>query len=52
MNRPENLRTHTRGVFSVSMKKKEQTGSKLFECCPEMIKIKNHKTSSAPNSLS
>jgi hypothetical protein len=52
MNRPENIHTHTRGVFVISMKKREQSVSKLLASCPEVIKIKNHKFRSAPDALS
>jgi hypothetical protein len=54
MNRPENLHTctHTRGVFIISMKKKEQSASKLLASCLEVIKIKSQKSYSAPYSLS
>jgi hypothetical protein len=52
MNRPENLHTHTRFVFIISMKKKEQFANKLLASCPEVLKIKSHKSYSAPDSSS
>jgi hypothetical protein len=52
MNRLENLRTHTGGVFIISMRKKEQSASKLLASCPEVSKIKSHKSYSASGSLS
>jgi hypothetical protein len=51
MNRPENLHNYTGGVFIISTKKKEQSESKLLASCLQVNKIKNHKSYSAPDSL-